>query len=104
MPPESLSTLAVINPGPRTARNSSIRIRQRFHMPFGFLWWIHFFCLHDHNRPCAAWRVTNSYQLLSLKYRLLVLTYFGTLVHMTTEKHEHPIVEVERVQTGVRLE
>src|SRR5271157_1555507 len=35
MPPESLSTLAVMNPGPRTARNSSIRIRQRFHMPAG---------------------------------------------------------------------
>src|ERR1700690_2559839 len=32
MPPESLSTLAVINPGPRTARNSNIRIRQRFHI------------------------------------------------------------------------
>jgi len=29
---ESLSTLAVMNPGPRTARNSRIRIRQRFHM------------------------------------------------------------------------
>src|ERR1019366_5463431 len=33
MPPESLSTLAVMKPGPRTARNSNIRIRQRFHMP-----------------------------------------------------------------------
>jgi hypothetical protein len=31
-PPEALSTFAVINPGPRTARNSSIRVLQRFHM------------------------------------------------------------------------
>ena len=29
MPPESLSMLAVIKPGPSTARKSSIRIRQR---------------------------------------------------------------------------
>src|ERR1700730_15724192 len=32
MPPESLSTLAVMKPGPRTARNNMIRIRQRFHI------------------------------------------------------------------------
>src|SRR5579859_123245 len=32
MPPESLSTLAVMKPGPSTARNSMIRIRQRFHI------------------------------------------------------------------------
>ena len=30
--------------------------------------------------------------------------YFGTLVHMAQEKQDHPLVEVERVQTGVRLE
>jgi len=30
--------------------------------------------------------------------------YFGTLVLMTAEKQDHPPVEVERVQTGVRLE
>ena len=30
--------------------------------------------------------------------------YHGTLVHMTQEKTEHQLVEVERVQTGVRME
>ena len=35
---------------------------------------------------------------------LQLLMYFGTLVHMTPEKQDHPSVEVERVQTGVRLE
>jgi len=30
--------------------------------------------------------------------------YRGTLVHMTQEKAEHQLVEVERVQTGVRIE
>jgi RNase adaptor protein for sRNA GlmZ degradation len=30
--------------------------------------------------------------------------YIGTLVAMTQEKQEHPLVEVERVQTGVRIE
>ena len=30
--------------------------------------------------------------------------YVGTLVHMTAEKQDHPLVEIERVQTGVRLE
>jgi hypothetical protein len=30
--------------------------------------------------------------------------YSGTLVHMTPEKQDHPLVEIERVQTGVRLE
>ncbi len=39
-----------------------------------------------------------------MKSFLLVLVYFGILVHMTAEKQEHPLVEVERVQTGVRLE
>ncbi len=38
MPPESLSTLAVMNPGPRTARNSMIRIRQRFHIGADSCW------------------------------------------------------------------
>src|SRR5580700_1261905 len=40
MPPESLSTLAVMNPGPSTARNRSIRIRHRFNMA-AVLRWIH---------------------------------------------------------------
>jgi len=30
--------------------------------------------------------------------------YFGTLVHMPAEKQNRPAIEVERVQTGVRLE
>ena len=30
--------------------------------------------------------------------------YAGTLVHMAAEKQDRPLVEVERVQTGVRLE
>src|SRR5476651_921382 len=30
--------------------------------------------------------------------------YCGTLVHMAQEKQEHQVVEVERVQTGVRIE
>ncbi len=35
---------------------------------------------------------------------LCIPMYFGTLVHMAQEKQDHPLVEVERVQTGVRLE
>src|SRR6478609_712184 len=30
--------------------------------------------------------------------------YLGTLVHMTAEKQDHSLIEIERVQTGVRLE
>ena len=30
--------------------------------------------------------------------------YYSTLVHMAQEKQDRPLVEVERVQTGVRLE
>src|ERR1700679_689339 len=30
--------------------------------------------------------------------------YLCTLVHMSTEKPDHPPIDVERVQTGVRLE
>jgi Ribbon-helix-helix domain len=30
--------------------------------------------------------------------------YVGTLVRMTQEKQDHSLVEIERVQTGVRLE
>src|ERR1700679_4265539 len=30
--------------------------------------------------------------------------YLGTLVHMSTEKPDHPPIDVERVQTGVRVE
>src|SRR6516162_10300479 len=61
IPPESLSTLAVMNPGPRTAKNSSIRFRQRFHMPSsrsygGFI----LCCLHDHNRRWLDLGVTNA--------------------------------------------
>src|ERR1700751_1267706 len=33
-----------------------------------------------------------------------VLMYYGTLVRMAPEKQDTPLVEVERVQTGVRLE
>src|ERR1035438_1317879 len=33
MPPESFATFPVMNPGPRTARNRSSRIRQRLPMP-----------------------------------------------------------------------
>ncbi|MGA9587605.1 MAG: hypothetical protein WBQ95_19905 [Terracidiphilus sp.] len=34
----------------------------------------------------------------------ILLVYLGTLVLMAQEKQDHPLVEVERVQTGVRLE
>jgi len=30
--------------------------------------------------------------------------YLGTLIRMAQEKQDHPPVEVERVQTGVRIE
>ena len=40
----------------------------------------------------------------SLRNRLHGFMYRGTLVHMTQEKAEHQLVEVERVQTGVRIE
>src|SRR5579863_470461 len=61
MPPESLSTLAVMNPGPSTARKRRIRIRQRVHIAVEFLGWVHrgfgFICgrvfLTDHNRQGA---------------------------------------------------
>src|ERR1700722_13625589 len=68
MPPESLSTLAVMNPGPRTARKRMIRIRQRFHMEMRVpkldsLGWVHcslWICgkiiLTDHNRAGAEAR------------------------------------------------
>jgi hypothetical protein len=39
-----------------------------------------------------------------LKRRLQVFMYFGILVHMSTEKQDRAPIEVERVQTGVRLE
>jgi hypothetical protein len=32
------------------------------------------------------------------------ITYHGTLVHMPSRKNTEPILEIERVQTGVRLE
>lgn len=34
---------------------------------------------------------------------LILFWYFGTLVHMTSSS-AHPFVEVERAQTGVRME
>lgn len=30
--------------------------------------------------------------------------YYGTIVHMAQDKERTPLVEVERVQTGVRME
>jgi hypothetical protein len=63
MPPESLSTFAVMNPGPSTARKRMIRIRQRFHMVtrvprVGSLrFWIYVkIFLTDHNRAGAEAR------------------------------------------------
>lgn len=40
----------------------------------------------------------------NLDTRLREPRYFGTLVHMSQEKQDRELVEVERIQTGVRLE
>jgi hypothetical protein len=39
-----------------------------------------------------------------LHIRLLVLVYNGTLVRMNRDRGSTPLVEIERVQTGVRME
>jgi ribbon-helix-helix protein len=40
----------------------------------------------------------------SLKRRLRLFMYFGILVQMSTDKQDRAPIEIERVQTGVRLE
>src|ERR1039457_32625 len=146
MPPESLSTLAAINPGPRTAKNRSIRIRQRLsilaefrsqnqglcfpkpqastrptgrsdlarnprelEIPGFALRWSHLRFLKDHNRRgpewrVRAWRVAEARQGGIRGKRLHTFMYHGTLVRMAQEKTQHQLVEVARVQTGVRME
>jgi len=47
MPPESLSMLAVIKPGPSTARKSSIRIRQRLSIGQGEAFNLNSLTLHS---------------------------------------------------------
>ena len=46
----------------------------------------------------------NKMHVHSYKMDCMDFMYHGTLVHMTQEKTEHQLVEVERVQTGVRIE
>src|ERR1035441_4943624 len=110
MPPESLSTLAVMNPGPRTARNSSIRIRQRFAMLAGSYGGFMSF-LTDHIRrgrgaetPAALipWRSLQNGLTEFLYHDTFVLMYQGGIVP-EEQKNREPVV-VERVQTGVRME
>jgi hypothetical protein len=49
-------------------------------------------------------RTTVPSQIRMRGYFLYLFMYLGTLVPMSTEKLDRPSVEVERVQTGVRLE
>jgi hypothetical protein len=61
--------------------------------------------LNEHIRRGRA--EANSAARLSLatfRAGLQFISYFGTLVLMSQEKHDREPLEVERVQTGVRLE
>src|SRR5580698_8922526 len=92
MPPESLSTLAVMIPGPRTAKNRSIRIRQRFHISAGSYGGFIPSFLTDHNRPGRGEANRDrsfprpSMQLLAGS---LVLWYIGTYVTRETRSGTH---------------
>src|SRR5271157_6012856 len=90
MPPESLSTLAVMNPGPRTAKNSSIRIRQRFNIRAGSYCGVIEGSLPDHNRPGRGARNWMARPCGGIaKQGLTACCYHGTLVYTYQEESCH---------------